>query len=198
MKMKKITKTSIIAEFKDLKSKNAGPWELSFSGGVDNKIATEAIDAIKKLRGVSEVGALDVWDGKIYSFTVFPNSCKEMDSLIHYLEKYKASGMTTTKILSLESSWIEGKRSTIFFRRPSYLKYNPKLCTEILEWLKKNKGSGHLISLSAKTVRDDADRYNGRGEDMEMEWSGSDDTYLTVKITTPSGRSRATATFYIK
>lgn len=222
----KFTSTTIVAYAKgEMKKNSSKPTIIDLyyvkNGNLelaDKSIINTAIEELKKVRGVTKVSVTDSWDFKtlmrdcwgcpVYDkvpsqITIYPKPCKEIAAIESFLTKHNAINKTdkyskVRTITDTHTDWVSGKRSTIFDRTPEYLAYNEKKCAKILDWLKLNTKPNYKIEYKITHELDDADRFNGRGEDRECEWDGWDEMYIEFTISTPTGRVRANTSFLAK
>ena len=222
----KFTSTAIVAFAKsEIKKNPTKPTIIdiysvkkAYAELADATIINTAIEELKKVRGVTKVvvtdndsvdtGRKDIWNCRVYKevpsqITIYPKPCKEIAAIESFLTKHNAINKTdkyskVRTITDTHTDWVSGKRSTIFDRSPEYLAYNEKKCAKILDWLKLNTKPNYKIEYKITHELDDADRFNGRGEDRECEWDGWDEMYIEFTISTPTGRVRANTSFLAK
>ncbi len=113
--------------------------------------------------------------------------CKEFLSLNKYIQN--TLKCKPLDIMDISDERVSGKRSRIFDRFDlRLLAHNSKKCIEYKKSIQSTKKPNWKAKLDLKRDLDDADRYNGRGEDMECEWDGFERKYAVITFTTPSGK----------
>lgn len=122
---------------------------------------------------------------------VLEKPCTEFTKLINYIKKY------TNKQISFEEIYkvnISGKRGRVYGEDGErfYLAHSPKFCNNILDVLKKNRGSKDKMLISEKITFDDIDsldlQYSIRNE---TEFYGMREQKYKITIITPSGKQKA-------
>lgn len=137
----------------------------------ENEVYQEILrykEDILKIRGIHQLEvAKGAWTNTIF---IYAKPCKEFIKVQKYLEKYYGYTLNEDTI---RYDRVSGKRSSVDIEDRRMLMHFPKRCEKLLEKLKDQKPT---VSTYAKVVRcderDDADRYNGDGEDRENEWDG--------------------------
>lgn len=123
----------------------------------------------------------------IDSIKFISKPCKEFISLNKYIQN--TLKCTPLEIMDISNEGVSGKRSRIFDRYGMVLlAHEPNKCLEYKKSLQATKKPNWKAKLNLKSDLDDADRYNGRGEDMECEWDGREQKYAVITFTTPSGK----------
>ena len=123
----------------------------------------------------------------IDSIKYISKPCKEFLSLNKYIQN--TLKCKPLNIMDISDERVSGKRSRIFDRYAlTLLAHNSQKCIEYKKSLQAIKKPNWKAQLNLKTDLDDADRYNGRGEDMECEWDGIERKFAIITFTTPSGK----------
>lgn len=128
-------------------------------------------------------------DDKPYidSIKYISKPCKEFLSLNKYIQN--TLKCKPLNIMDISDERVAGKRSHIFDRYGlNLLAHNSKKCAEYKKDIQSIKKPNWKAKLDLKRDLDDADRYNGRGEDMECEWDGFERHYAVITFTTPLGK----------
>lgn len=130
------------------------------------------------------------WISKII---IMPTPCEEWEKLSEKLRKF------TGKALQAQDCCTErlfGKRDDVEVTSTRYLALSPEICKNIIQFLDK-RGTKDSLEFEIKQNLDDADRYNGDGEDRESEYDAICYYYLHLTIKTPTGRLKAENSFYV-
>lgn len=114
---------------------------------------------------------------------------KEFTKLTNMLLKYSGKGIGaydiySTNICGKRSSWSDSGRM-------SYLCYDAKKCNAIMEFIKKHRTSRDKVTISVNSYMDKGELYDYAMR-AETEWYGVRGVNLSVTITTPSGKVKAT------
>ena len=113
--------------------------------------------------------------------------CKEYKALQNYIKKYGNYNLGNFDIFH---SRMGGKRGRLWdeYGERMYLDNRPKKCAEVLEELRKMKGSKDLMlcKMGEEDWIDPVDR--AYSERHEVECDGEKRHYLEITITTPTGR----------
>lgn len=129
----------------------------------------------------------------ITEIIVMPAPCKEWNTLCNKLKKHAGE---RPSVLDCRTEQLFGKRSNIDITSTHYLALSSQKCKEILVFLSK-RSTKDSVSFKINHELDDADRYNGNGEDREIEYDATRYYSLLVTIETPTGRLKAESSFYV-
>ena len=135
-----------------------------------------------------------VWRSNTINFPnrimLLPKPCAEFNKLVNFIKKYTNQDISVEDIYRVR---IGGKRGRVYGEEDNrnYLAFNCNVCNNILDKLKKSRGSKDKITISKKITFDDIDpfelQYSIRNE---VEFSGVRYTKYEINITTPSGRHK--------
>jgi hypothetical protein len=114
---------------------------------------------------------------------------KEFTKLTNMLLKYSGKGIGAYDIYSVN---ICGKRNSWSDSgRMRYLCYDAKKCNAIMEFIKKHRTSRDKVTISVNSYMDKGELYDYAMR-AETEWYGVRGVNLSVTITTPTGKVKAT------
>lgn len=174
------------------------------------------LDELKKTRGWKNLAynTRDIYEGVSFynqkhyvvldKISLPDNPCKEYTALQKYINKYALASATFggyNKPLGnfeLFSSAMGGKRGRLWdeYGDRHYLDNKPKKCAEILEELRKYKGSKDIMTCE-RGEEDYIDPMERRySEYHEVECEGEKQKYLAITIITPAGKVKYTTKIY--
>ena len=122
---------------------------------------------------------------------IYAAPCKEFVTLVRMLERYADFTLHETDIFMVN---VCGKRSSWSDSgRINYLCYQPNKCQTIINFIRNNRNSKDAVMVSI-------DEYFSHGDEtdykiaqyQESEWYGCRGKVLTLNISTPSGKHKAT------
>ena len=119
--------------------------------------------------------------------TIYGKPCREFEKLQKWLFNHATNG-----IIDHTTIWCEhvcGKRESWSGSHRGYLAYQPKMCGTILDTIKANFAPNNTISLAIREELDKGEDYDA-ARHYEIEWYGSNATYLIVEIKTPKGKRK--------
>lgn len=126
------------------------------------------------------------------SMIVFCNPCKEFEQLLKYLKKYAAYDL---EIGTFFHQKLVGKRNDMESYDEQYFAYNPKVCSEILSWLKNNKATSYTIQIGEKRI---IEKYDYNGYEGESEWYGWEENAMQIELLTKKrGKLKTQQVFYL-
>lgn len=140
-------------------------------------------DEIRKCKRVKHVEYSGIYGVAMFS----QKPTKEFKQLAAWLNKYAGYDLTASII---NTQKLFGKRNWYKVTDMDFLCFHTKKCNAYLQELRKLRETGDIISIEKGITLDEGDRYNGNGEDREIEWYGSKEEYLTATIKTPRGKIR--------
>lgn len=129
----------------------------------------------------------------ISEIIIMPVPCKEWKKLSEKLHKFTGK---TLQAQNCRTELLWGKRDYVEVTSTHYLALSPELCKNVIKFLDK-RGTKDTLLFEVKEHLDDADRYNGDGEDRENEYDAIRYYYLQLTIKTPTGRLKAEKSFYV-
>lgn len=169
-----------------------------------NKELIKGLEELKLLKGWNSL----VWDTdeinaatSLYynsyvsypkTISLLPKPCKEFLSLSKYLEKYCGKKLEMQDIYGVV---IGGKRGRVYGEDSNryYLAHSPNKCSNLLEELRKCRGTKDIISISQIKQEDDIDEWDLKVSiNNETEFSGVRHKLCEVTIKTPNGKMKKT------
>ena len=113
--------------------------------------------------------------------------CKEFESLNKYI--VNVLKCKPLEITSVSTERVAGKRGQIFERYGlRLLAHDAKKCKDYKTTLQSIKKPNWKATIEFKYKLEDGDRYNGYGEDRELEWDGYEYNYAIITFKTPGGK----------